>query len=222
MTNNGGAGWPIAYTTGPRDHMHALGVVSVNFNTFENALFALFRHHLTRLGVNIEAARQIYSGLQDEQKQLSLRALFAAHEQDAEVREHLEHLLRYFNKCVHNRNYLLHSQHTGEASEEFLALRKSIRGDWSNYYAFRIPITQLRRIADDMNSGTNYLFSIWAYIGLRDGTLVNVDLVSGRRWREKDLPLLPTKPSLPKTLDLPKRSRPPPKSRSHPDRPSGG
>jgi hypothetical protein len=54
MTDN--PDWP-AYETGQKEHMHALGVIAVNYNLFERSLFPLFAHHLESAGLSEEERR---------------------------------------------------------------------------------------------------------------------------------------------------------------------
>ena len=43
--------WPNDYYVGPADHLHAFGVLLTAFNSFEDGIFSLYRHHLDLLKV---------------------------------------------------------------------------------------------------------------------------------------------------------------------------
>ena len=196
--------WP-SYETGPPDHMHALGVISVNYNAFEGAFFALFRHHIVRVGLDIDVAWNIWSKLQGGPKQDCLKSVFEKHEKDPEIFGHISHLLDYFNVCDQNRNTLLHAVHTGLSSGSDLDLRKNIRGDWSTIYAFKVSRVVLRRIADEMNAGTDYLFRVYIYLQRRDGSVTTEGF-----WKmlvQLSPQSLPKKPPLPQSLQSPRFPR---------------
>lgn len=40
--------WPFDYYVGPPEHLHAFGVLLTPFNSFEDGIFSLYRHHLDR------------------------------------------------------------------------------------------------------------------------------------------------------------------------------
>jgi hypothetical protein len=42
--------WPN-YSTAGKEYLHALGIITLNFNKFESAIFRLFSHHLERMNV---------------------------------------------------------------------------------------------------------------------------------------------------------------------------
>jgi hypothetical protein len=44
--------WPLPhYSPGPPEHLHAFGVISTVYNSFEDSIFAIYRHHLDVLKV---------------------------------------------------------------------------------------------------------------------------------------------------------------------------
>jgi hypothetical protein len=89
--------WPLPkYSTAPADHLHALGVVTLNFNTFEFALFRLFSHHLERLAIDIRVSWNLYSALQDSQKAHAIRDMYAVYEPNPIVIDHVAHILAFF------------------------------------------------------------------------------------------------------------------------------
>jgi hypothetical protein len=202
-------GWPDYYVTGPEKHMHALGVVALNFNMLEATFFTLFRHPLMQNGVDLDTTWAIFSRLQDNQKRELMKDIYEKSEPDSAVKSHVKHALSYFDACTHNRNTLLHSIHGGLSDLTLIDLRKNIRGDWSKMQFWNLGLSTLRRIADEMHSGTDYVTDIWFYLQSRDG-LASAELLSILK---ETHPSLPEKPDVPQILDLkttPRNSTEPP------------
>src|SRR4051794_7397040 len=51
--------WPL-YPIGPNPHMHALGVIAINFNLFEASLFGLFSFVLQKAGFSEEGSSALF------------------------------------------------------------------------------------------------------------------------------------------------------------------
>jgi hypothetical protein len=104
--------WP-SYPVGPTDHVHALGVVSINYNTLELNLFVATIFYLDGKAA---PAAIIFDTTRNNKRIDLLRALWA-HEPLAEVRERLNHFADGFLKCAQNRNILMHSYLTSRVHE---------------------------------------------------------------------------------------------------------
>jgi hypothetical protein len=89
--------WPLPkYPAVAKEFLHALGVISLNFNNFEFGLFRLFSHHFEMRGFGIKVPWKIYRELQDAKKAPAIRSVFAEYEKDAAVIDHVNHVLEYF------------------------------------------------------------------------------------------------------------------------------
>jgi hypothetical protein len=160
--------WPLPkYSTGGEKHLHALGVITLNFNNFEFGLFRLFSHHLERMKVDIKIAWNLYSLLQDAKKTQAIEYIFSVYENDPIVIEHVARIIDYFNKCVTNRNHLFHSTHD-HTDNAVLHLRAGVKGEWNALNHISISLPELRRIADEMFLGWEYLWDVWAFLQRRD------------------------------------------------------
>lgn len=102
-------GWPL-YPTGSPKHMQALGVVSVNYNLFEQGLFGFFGLLVERIGVPDFEAGSFYGQLSNARRVEFLQLYFDKGGKDANVRDAGLHLIKYWNRCFENRNLLMHSQ----------------------------------------------------------------------------------------------------------------
>jgi hypothetical protein len=99
--------WP-AYDTGPHDHMHALGVISVNYNLFERSLFRLFDHYVSDRLI-YEERSYWFRSYDNEQRIAAIQFFSNMWEQEQEVRDCLDHLVRYWFVVTEKRHLLLHS-----------------------------------------------------------------------------------------------------------------
>jgi hypothetical protein len=139
--------WPSAYNVGPRDHLHALGVISNNYNEFESELFMLFSHHLQIP----QSVYELFYFSTTECKRLEfIKETFASLEKDSEVTKCVIDLIAYFQWCSEVRNTLLHAMHSppffGEPQEGKLYLSKRNKhGSNLNYMKVSLPEALLDR-----------------------------------------------------------------------------
>jgi hypothetical protein len=164
--------WPI-YATWSRDHLHALGVASVNFNQFEFSLLAIFAHPFTSAGMPYEDAAKLFGSVSNEKRLEMMQLMFRNPRWDDEVRGHIDHLIEYWSACFQNRNLLMHAHQLPLKRNEALAavllgkvdhlkLQKPANKDWSKRIYLRLSLPHLRAVADS-NADR---------MGLRDRSLV--------------------------------------------------
>jgi hypothetical protein len=159
--------WPH-YATGPKDHMHALGVISVNFNLFETSLIAIFAQPFIRAGVPRDECSRLFGGYSNEQRLDVMRTMYRGRGWSDEARDHIEHLIGYWSACFQNRNLLMHAhlqlpKHSQllyaflDPAEAHLSLQKPReKKNWSQYISMRLSLPHLRAIADQMYAGWSY------------------------------------------------------------------
>ena len=182
------------YRSVGKDHAHALGVITLNYNQFEFVFFRLFAHHFERQKVPLAAAWATYSGLPDNARSRTIRAVFADCEADATAIDHVDHALKFFARCVANRNLLFHSRSADEPPGE-MRLSKTVKEDWETINHIDMTLVQLRQIADDMFTGFEYSWEVWAYLQGRD---LRDTLAPFWQWAMPRT--LPQKPPLPQAL----------------------
>jgi hypothetical protein len=191
--------WP-AYPLGPASHIHALGVIAINYNSLEQALFVLLREYL---GTHHILHAQIFQALNTT----SILALFTAavelHERDDALKERLVAFCPLFGTCFTNRNLLMHANvREADATDVLLALAKRSKRKPHIFNDLRLTLPELRQIADDIRTVFTYAFRLWNFI------LKRARRVSG--WPEEDQPVrLPALPDIPSGLiDLQVRLQP--------------
>jgi hypothetical protein len=179
--------WP-SYDSGPSDHVHALGVVSVNYNHLE---WVLWTFHIHYLRAHHSITSLIFQKTPTNVRLQILGQLAAHTVTDPEMREHIEHFIKGYNLCANNRNVLMHSQLLAgrESNDVFPATKFSKKTAKLASFEFTLP--DIRRVADE-------IFEWGTYGGL---------IVSYAFWRNRTVkrgaapPTSPKKPALPKELE---------------------
>jgi hypothetical protein len=79
--------WPApAYRVPSAKYLHALGVISLNYNTFEHYLLAIFAHHLQRMGVSGAFGEFVFH---EFNMQRAIKECYQRHEKDPETLVHM-------------------------------------------------------------------------------------------------------------------------------------
>lgn len=154
--------WP-RYDTGPKEHLHALGVISLNFNLYEYSLIVFLEQHFSK-----DISAFLTDKLTNEERSQLIR-LIMSKDIYQEVIDEVEFLLRHFATCAENRHTLLHSRpaipllNVFGVQDKILSLEKVKRGDPEKILAFQLEIGDLRRAADEMRAGFDFMVALWRY-----------------------------------------------------------
>lgn len=188
--------WP-KYSTGHRDHLQAIGVISLNFNLYEYALIVFFEHYMPK-----PVAEYLFDTMSNEERAGAIRALVKAHEVEPEKREAVEYALTHFAVCAENRHNLLHSHLLG-GNEDMLAIEKTVRRDHPRrFLEFRLKLGDLRRAADEMWAGFNHALDLWHYLQQCAHHRLMVEAAErGECPPPTQAPSLPKKPPAPRKID---------------------
>ncbi len=163
--------WPLPdYDPGPPKHLHALGAISIVFNSFEESMFGLYRHHLDLNKVPYELSDFIHVSLNDDLRLKLLKIVFDKYEKDSHVITVIYNLMQYFGWCCDARNKLLHAErYPASFSNQdtlYLARRKNSKTTKHVYMLFDLPM--LRETADKINCGKVKSAKIHIYLRMRD------------------------------------------------------
>ena len=97
--------WPLPnYDPGKPKHLHAVGVISMNYNAFERTLYSLYRLHLDRKKIPLRLGELYYFTLNEQSRLAAIRAVFDEYERNEKVREVAESSLKFFDWCSNVRN----------------------------------------------------------------------------------------------------------------------
>jgi hypothetical protein len=163
--------WPLPeYDPGPQKHLHALGVISTNYNAFETQLFELFAHHLDARKVPRKITDAVYFQASETKRLENINLVFAECEKEQAVKKCVEKLMLYFQWCYETRNHLLHSRHAPPlfgGDERALHLAKRVKKTSAQGY-LKPNLATLRNIADKIQIGERLCFDLINHLQLRD------------------------------------------------------
>ena len=201
--------WP-SYPVGPEDHLYVLGVISLNFNLYEWSLAVLIEEHL-----NKEVSAFLSDKLNNEERARLIRLLTAADNYGDDLADEAEYILRHFAICAENRHILLHSRPAFLSGpvfgqSEILELEKFKRGAPEKTLTFKLEISDLRRTADEMRAGFNYMVELWRYLFERNHFFKVVRQATKVGLSEEDVVMRVVHPTLPKRPPEPRKISPHP------------
>ncbi len=148
--------WPKYpnFYPGPAECLHAIGVISSCYNSFERILFDIYMHHLRRQGFPERLCEFYYLGLPEDRRPDAVKQVFDTFEKNAKVKDRVENLLKYFRWCWQVRNVVLH----GEAyptlivdKTDLMLVKRKRRSAEREYHA--LPFAKLRDLADKIEAG---------------------------------------------------------------------
>jgi hypothetical protein len=192
--------WP-RYPVGPKGHLEALGVISLNFNLYEYSLVIFLEQHFSK-----EVSAFLADKLSNEERSQLIRMIMTT---DRELIEEIEFLLAHFATCAHNRHTLLHSRPgipiLGTPEDKVLSLEKFAKGEPERLIAFRLEKGDLRRTADEMRAGFDFVINLWRYLFDREHYYKVLMMTE-----EQEIPPPPSSvyPTLPKRPREPRRIDP--------------
>jgi hypothetical protein len=174
-----------------RGHLHALGVVALNYNSLEISFYNLFSNFI---GHN-DFTANLFSSLRNNLRLEALRASVVGQEKDHAVIDAVGYFAGSFNICSLNRNILMHSvSGLVDNGDTQLKLLKSARNDPHKFTHLRFDVPTLRQAADEIWSLDYYAVDLYFYLQTRSGAMPADD--------EYARTTLPDKPAPPKNLSL--------------------
>jgi hypothetical protein len=176
---------------GLRSHLHALGVITLNYNSLESTFYSLFCEYL---GVSPSTA-VLFSQFKNNFRLDTFKVVVSQYEKDPVVVDAVGYFAGCFNICADNRNILMHSAFDlVEKGDTILKLLKSARNDPHKYTNLPFDVETLRQTADEIWAVDYYGLDIFFYLGTRSGYLTPDDLHARTA--------LPEKPARPSNLSL--------------------
>jgi hypothetical protein len=151
----------------------------------------------------------------------------------ADAIDNLNHLLRCYDICTENRNILMHAAFR-ETHKDVLHLVKKSSNSPTIENEFRIPLAELREVADQISSLISYAADLTIWVGIRKGLpakylgslkMPPVNKIKSKNLREvlqivPEFATLPKKPPKPRKL-TPYQPATNPKGATLPPRSSG-
>lgn len=149
--------WWDEETDSWKKYYHALGVVSSRYNRLEATLFGMicgFQNGAIRINAFL------FQKLPTDQRLQWLKLLKQEKPQPQEMSDAIDHFMRGYSDCTHNRGVLMHSlilayTDGGDgAGDVFIASKTSRKS--GNELIHRFPIDVIRHVANDIISFSFY------------------------------------------------------------------
>ena len=189
----GDGSWP-KYAVGTPEYAHAVGILSINYNSLESE-FQQF--HLFCADAPEPVVALLFEQLNNDRRIDLLKKMIAINISDPKFADHVTHFIAGFRVCTDNRNTIIHASvgalSTNQGTVAFKRARKS--GQEAIYH---FQLDTIRRVADEIHE--------WA----RFGHLTLHHALYLQRVEQKDQfpdgwtivgpPTLPEKPAVPEIL----------------------
>jgi hypothetical protein len=92
--------WPLPrYNSGPHYHVHALGVIALQFAQFEATVDILYLNCAERQKLSGDLVRLYYFTLNEEKRIDAIKSILFAYEQDGSVKDAVVNVVEYFQWC---------------------------------------------------------------------------------------------------------------------------
>jgi hypothetical protein len=143
--------WPNSDShIGKRDHLHALGVITTNFNELELELLFLFTRYA---GMEKSVAQKLWGSLANQKKRGLILDGVDASEADPIVKDLVVHFLNGFDIAEYNRNFFAHSLvATPDSDQGHLSFGKGVRHQPDIWSFAHMKLEEIRRIADEISA----------------------------------------------------------------------
>jgi hypothetical protein len=119
--------WPT-YDIAPKEHLQALGAISLNFNLYESGFRAFLNHYIPD-----DLAQLLFDKLNNDKRQLILE-LIASREIDRNVKEHIDFSLRISPLALQTGIYCCTPECEEPRPRAFFHWRKMIRTSLEKFY----------------------------------------------------------------------------------------
>jgi hypothetical protein len=191
-------GWPTEFSRlASVAQLHALGQVTLVYNYLEEQISRVFYRCMPTSG---DFSSRLFHKLGNRDRIDLLSAVVSASDYLPEAKEALLHLLTCYDICTENRNILMHAI-IESADADILTLSKTASNDPARYIHFRLPISDLRLVADQMAEAFTYALRLenWvaAQTGLFAGPIIQTSSLGSQFDLSKHIAALGTLPGKP-------------------------
>jgi len=164
--------WPLPrYNPGSRDHLHALGVISITFANLQASIDSLYRQRGWIAGIPDEQLEADYFNLTEEDRVRATKALVRKLDKDLVFVKAVENVLDFYNWCRDCRNIIVHSERYPPAfggKQDELYMVKWTKAPPRKAQYVRFTVARLRSIADHIRAGVVQSAEINIYMRFRN------------------------------------------------------
>ena len=192
--------WDWKFHRNLEQHMHALGVIGINYNDLEHTLYLLFHYFLNDYQSRVPSI--LFAQLRNDRRLNYMKEFCKSYHSGLQKRT-IDRFLDGFAICADNRNILMHSsipdtRNVADAADPAIILHKRAQGNYSSISRIEdMTVTRLRQIADEIVTYERFGFGLYIFLLAQKagGTIKFGDRV--------ERPTLPEIPPLPEKLILP-------------------
>lgn len=166
MTKDHLDGWPSDYARmATVAQTHALGQITLIYNVLEEQFSRVFKRCLP---TKEEFSERLFHNLNSRDRLDLLTAIIENSSRDKEAKAAILHLLLCYDICTENRNIIMHSVGFNSSEDDLLHLSKKASKDPSRDIKFRVPLSDLRMIADDMEEAYRFALRLEFWLITQD------------------------------------------------------
>jgi hypothetical protein len=156
--------WPSRTNTiAPAAQLLALGQITLVYNYLEESIGNIFKKVMP---TDASFSEKFYHRLNNRDRINLLNAIIQQSTLEADIKEALLYLLNSYHICTENRNVLLHAI-LESADADILNISKKAARDPGRDIQFRIPLADMRLVADQMGDAFVYAMRIQTTISAR-------------------------------------------------------
>jgi hypothetical protein len=163
--------WPQPeYNPGRPKHLHALGVMAINYRAFQRSMDDLYKFHLQMQKIPLAIINAYYFSLSEEKRISVLKDVFEEYEKDEKVKQRVANLAEYFYWCKNCRDELMHAEQYPPlfgGQIDMLYLTKRIGKEKPKTGYFALSLKRLRNIADKTQEGQRQCARVRIYLRVR-------------------------------------------------------
>jgi hypothetical protein len=193
--------WPYSFNTiAPAAQLHALGQITLVFNYLEESIGNIFK---VAMPTNSAFSEAMYHKLNNRDRVDLLAAIVRESSKEDDIKEAILHLLTCYSICADNRNILMHAI-LESADADIISLSKKASRDPTRLIEFRIPLVDLRAVADEMAKTFVYAMRLQSAMDARSRPKTELSGLIPRSFQTdgmlESFAALPSQPPKPKAL----------------------
>jgi len=164
--------WPLPdFNPGPHEHLHAIGVISITFASFEQDLPDLWKYFADNRNIH-----EKLNARNDKDAIAEFKKLFRKHLTRSDVLDAVINLIDYFDWCQVTRNQILHSARYPKpfGKPDEISLSKPIKKGSQESGRKDLSLDEIRDIAEKMRVGVVQCCTMDIYLRYMDQTRHNI------------------------------------------------
>lgn len=159
-------GWPRRPNIyGNVAQVHAIGQITLAYNNLESYLDLIFQFCMP---TDKDFSERLFHKLNNKDRIDLLVAVIRSSHFHPQAKDRLNHLLQCYGICTENRNILLHAT-SEEAYAGVFHLSKRSANDPAVTNRFKIPLADLRLVAEQIHEISEYVIQLLFWLTVRKG-----------------------------------------------------